>query len=241
MPVTGLSIAAAFLLGLASTLHCWGMCGGIIAALSLGVATADGMTSGRRVLLITGFNAGRILSYAVAGVVAGAAGGALLALSGRSTIYPALQLGAAALLILVGLHLAGWLPGLGALEVIGSRLWRWLQPAGRAFLPVDNLPRALALGALWGWLPCGLVYSTLLWSSAHADPVSGGLAMAAFGLGTLPGMSIAGLASQRLLAAGRRAALRRTVAVLIISIGVFSGVAAVRGPADRTPAEHVHG
>jgi sulfite exporter TauE/SafE len=144
------------------------------------------------------------------------------------------------LLVLIGAHLAGWLPGFAVLEAAGSRLWRWLEPAGRAFLPVDSLPKALAIGALWGWLPCGLVYSALLWTTAHADPLFGGAAMLAFGLGTLPGMFAAGLLARGVLALHRRLVLRRAAALLIIVLGLMSGAVAVRGAQDATGTHALH-
>jgi hypothetical protein len=235
-----LSLAAAFLLGLASTMHCIVMCGGIVGALSMGLTSSASTPTPRRALLVAGFSLGRVASYAIAGVMAGSVGNFVVATIARDTAYAALQLFAAAILVLVGLQLAGWFPGLPALEAAGAGFWRKLQPVGAAFLPVDNLPKALVVGGLWGWLPCGLVYSTLLWTSAHADPVFGGAAMAAFGLGTLPGMTFTGLAAQRLSAPGRLS-LRRVSAVLIIALGLASGILAVRGGAPHTPeTPHVH-
>lgn len=235
-----LSLAAAFLLGLASTMHCFAMCGGIIAALSMGLTSRADMPASRRLLLVAGFSVGRVASYAIAGVIAGSVGNFVVATIARDTAYAALQLFAAATLVLVGLHLAGWFPGIPALEAAGAGFWRRLQPVGAAFLPVDNLPKALVVGGLWGWLPCGLVYTTLLWTSAHADPVFGGAAMAAFGLGTLPGMTFAGLAVHR-LSVPSRLSLRRASAVLIITLGLASGVLAVRGGAPHVQGtHHVH-
>lgn len=219
-------------------MHCWAMCGGIIVALSAGIPPSPARTPWRHALLITGFSAGRILSYAVAGILAGAAGSLALAQASRLSAYLALQLAAALILILVGLHLAGWFPRLAALDMLGAKLWRWLQPLGRPFLPVDNLPKALVVGALWGWLPCGLVYSALLWTTAQADPLFGGVAMLAFGLGTLPGMIGAGLVAQRAAAPRRRLVLRRAAAVLLIAIAAFSATAALRHAS--LDAEHVH-
>jgi hypothetical protein len=241
--MTGLSLAAAFLLGLASTLHCWGMCGGIIGALSMGLTRDAAAAPLRRALLVAGFNAGRVLSYAVAGLVAGSAGGLVLAASGRAPAYLALQLAAAAMLVAIGLHLAGWFPALGVLEAAGSAIWRRLQAAGRLFLPVDSLPQALVLGSLWGWLPCGLVYSTLLWTAAHADPLLGAGAMAAFGLGTLPGMIAAGLAAGSAQSLRAGPGLRRAVGALIIVLGLASATLALlaTGAHDPDMPHHAHG
>lgn len=235
-----LSLAAAFLLGLGSTLHCVVMCGGVAGALATGVATQGGATGARRVLLIAGFNLGRIGSYGVAGILAGTAGSFVLAAVGRPVAYTVLQLCAAATLTVVGLHLGGWFPWLVSLEAAGAGLWARLRPAGALFLPIDSLRKALIMGALWGWLPCGLVYSTLVWTSAHADPVFGAMAMTAFGLGTLPGMTAMGLAAHGLSAARNRVALRRAAALLIIAAGLVSAVIATGWLAPIGMPPHAH-
>lgn len=232
--MTTVSLGAAFLLGLGSTLHCFAMCGGIIGALSLGVPA---VSAPRRALLVAGFNLGRILGYAAAGTLAGAAGHLVLSAVAWPVARTALQLFAAAILVLVGLQLGGWLPGMSWLETLGSRLWRRIQPVGALVLPVDSLGKALIIGTLWGWLPCGLVYFALLWTAALADPAFGAAAMFAFGLGTLPGMMTAGLAARDLSAARRRPGLRRAAALLIVALGIMSAIPAVR---DRGAHAHAH-
>lgn len=234
-----IALPTALLLGLASSLHCFAMCGGIIGALSMGLAVNASSAPRRRRVLVIAFNCGRVLSYAVAGAIAGAGGALLLAGAGRLPLHLVLQLVAGALLLLIGLHLGGWFPALKIIESLGSRLWRVLAPAGRLFLPVDNLPKALLVGALWGWLPCGLVYSVLAWTAAQADPVFGAAAMAAFGLGTLPGMTVAGLAAQNLRPRVAGRALRRAAALLVMALALWSIWLAL-GAADTAPGAHLH-
>ena len=218
--MNALSPAIALVLGLTSTLHCWGMCGGIVTALSMGLPSRLARSPWRRAVLVTGYNLGRIASYTLAGLLCGAAGGTILALAHADRAYLALQVLSGCVIIAVGLHLCGWFPRLAMVEGAGWRLWQWLQPVARRFLPLESLPRALVAGAIWGWLPCGLVYSMLLWAAAEADPIRGGFSMFAFGLGTLPGMIGAGMAGSRLRLASGGSGLRRAIGILIILLGL---------------------
>ncbi len=84
-------------------------------------------------------------------------------------------------------------PGIG----IGRKLWPRIAPLGRRLLPVNTLPRALAFGMVWGWMPCGFVYSVLLVATLQADAVRGAIIMAAFGIGTAPALLIAALGAQQ--------------------------------------------
>jgi sulfite exporter TauE/SafE len=239
--VPELSIAAAFLLGLSSTLHCLGMCGGIVSALNLSVPDDGARRPLRRVIFASAFNAGRVLSYTIAGILAGMAG---FFVAGAGYAYFSLQVLAAALLVLIGLHVGGWFTGLRMIESIGLRLWHLMQPLGRPFLPVDHAGKALMIGMIWGWLPCGLVYSALLWSMTRADPVIAGGAMFAFGLGTLPGMVGAGIAAGQLKSLRAGTGLRRAAGTVIIALGiVFLAIQLAAGP-DRdhgSTKQQMHG
>ncbi len=188
MTGNGAFIIALATLGLASGLHCVGMCGGIVSAFSLKNAP------GRQVL----FNLGRISSYALAGLAAGALGSVAayvgVALPAQAALYAAANL----VLVLVGLQLAGVRNPLARLEPLGAPLWRRLQPLAARLLPAPGPLHAFAAGAAWGWLPCGLVYGALASAVFAGSPARGAAAMAAFGLGTLPWLFAAGLAAARL-------------------------------------------
>ena len=121
--------------------------------------------------LLLSYNLGRILSYMTAGALV-AALGTLISLSPEARI--ALQVVAAVMLILMALYIANWWKGLLKVEAIGRRLWRYIEPIGRRLMPVVYLPQAFALGALWGWLPCGLVYSMLALELSDCRPHSKG-------------------------------------------------------------------
>ncbi|EWH03849.1 membrane copper tolerance protein [Halomonas sp. BC04] len=145
--------------------------------------------------------------------------GTVIALS--TTARVALQLFAAVMLILMALYIADWWKGLLRVEAVGKRLWRHLEPFGRRLMPVVSMPQAIGLGAIWGWLPCGLVYSMLAWSLASADPVRGALLMAAFGLGTLPALLVTGFAARQLGALIRHRATRALAALSIIAFALW--------------------
>lgn len=238
-----ISPVVALVLGLTSTLHCWGMCGGIVGALSMGLPDAARDSAWRRALLVTGYNLGRIGSYTLAGVLSGAAGGTMLASGHGGWAYLGLQVLGGSVIILIGIHLAGWLPRLRLVEGAGWRFWQWLQPLARRFLPIDSIPRSLVAGAIWGWLPCGLVYSMLIWAAAQADPIRGGLSMFAFGLGTLPGMISAGVAGGKLRSVSGNHPARRIIGMLLILFGLSYTAAhfALHGRTDTHGSGHVHG
>jgi hypothetical protein len=234
------TLPVAFLLGLASTLHCWGMCGGILAAFTLGIPGPGVVNPGQRGLLITGFNLGRVTSYVLGGTLAGAIGNAVVLLPLRAPLFMALQVMAGIILIITALRLGGWLRSGAWIESAGARLWRNLQPWCRALLPVDRLGRALALGVLWGWIPCGLVYSALAWSAASADPLVGAATMLAFGAGTLPGMLAAGLAGSQISTRLANPALRQGLAAVLILAGVLGPVLSLYFAAVPHHATHMH-
>jgi hypothetical protein len=212
----------AMLLGLISTVHCLGMCGGIIGALSLGLPEHTRNTPLLLAGTISAYNAGRICSYAIAGALAGSFGLLLISAGNPVTGHLFLQGMAAVILVLLGLHIAGWLPRYNRIEGAGLKLWRLIQPLGKYFLPVDSYLKALLIGMLWGWLPCGLVYSVLLWSVSTADPLAGFGYMLAFGVGTLPGMLTAGYAGGALQRLLRTPTLRKCMGITVVCFGLAS-------------------
>ncbi|WP_019099557.1 sulfite exporter TauE/SafE family protein, partial [Pseudomonas putida] len=134
----------------------------------------------------------------------------------------ALRVLAALLLIAMGLYLAGWWSGLTRIEALGRGLWRHIQPVASRLLPVSSLPRALLLGALWGWLPCGLVYSTLLWAASQGNAGYSAALMLTFGVGTWPVLLATGLAAERVNALLRRRSVRVAGGVLVMLFGVWT-------------------
>ena len=208
-------LISALILGLLGGGHCLGMCGGLMGALTLAIPPEQ---RGRRLQLLLAYNLGRILSYATAGLLFGLAGWAVAS----SPAAMLLRIVAGLLLISMGLYLGGWWSGLTRIEALGRGLWRHIQPVASRLLPVSSLPRALLLGALWGWLPCGLVYSTLLWAASQGDALDSGLMMLAFGLGTWPVLLATGMAAERLTALLRRRGVRMAGGLLVILFGLWT-------------------
>lgn len=208
-------LISALILGLLGGGHCLGMCGGLMGALTLAIPPEQ---RGRRLQLLLAYNLGRILSYATAGLLFGLAGWAVAS----SPAAMLLRIVAGLLLISMGLYLGGWWSGLTRIEALGRGLWRHIQPVASHLLPVSSLPRALLLGALWGWLPCGLVYSTLLWATSQGDALDSGLLMLAFGLGTWPVLLATGMAAERLTALLRRRGIRMAGGLLVILFGLWT-------------------
>jgi hypothetical protein len=208
-------LVSALILGLLGGGHCLGMCGGLMGALTLAIPPEQ---RGKRLRLLLAYNLGRILSYGAAGLLLGLAGWAVAG-SSAEVVMRSL---AALLLIAMGLYLAGWWSGLTRIEALGRGIWRHIQPLTRRFMPVSSIPKAMVLGALWGWLPCGLVYSTLLWASSQGNAVDSALLMLAFGLGTWPVLLATGLAAERITALLRRQGVRVAGGLLVILFGIWT-------------------
>lgn len=208
-----LALSTAFILGVLGGTHCLGMCGGIAATVSM--SAPQGW---RGTLMLGGYNIGRVASYTAAGALIGS----LSWLMRDQQLVLILRSFAGLMLIAMGLYVAQWWQGLTYIEKAGGNLWKYIQPLASRLLPVKNLPQAFALGILWGWLPCGLVYSTLIWSSAAADWALSAQLMLMFGLGTLPTMLLTGLLAQRVRQMFQQRLTRGIFGTIIIVFGVYT-------------------
>ncbi len=208
-------LLAALLAGLLGGVHCVGMCGGIVAAFSF---RADGAKPPFR--LHVGYNIGRVLSYTLFGALAGALGASLNLLDIRP-LQLALYVLAQGVMILLGLYLAGWNSWVLVFEKAGGALWSRAQPFFRKLLPVKTLPGALLAGMVWGWLPCGLVYSILVAALASGSATSGAALMLAFGLGTLPNLLGMALFAQHIQPFVQRPAVRKAAGLMVAGFGVW--------------------
>ncbi len=208
------SIGTALILGLLGGAHCIGMCGGIAA--TIGMTRPDSRTPA--IILLLGYNGGRVLSYTLAGALLGGLG--VLVADGTATLI--LRTLAGLMLVAMGLYIAQWWKGLLLLERAGSGLWRHLRPLASRFLPARTLPQSIALGLLWGWLPCGLVYSSLIWASAAGNWQTSALLMTCFGLGTMPAMLATGLMAAQLRQLLARRLTQQLAGCLIILFGLFT-------------------
>ncbi|MDI9245724.1 sulfite exporter TauE/SafE family protein [Marinobacter sp. CHS3-4] len=214
-----LSYSSAYLIGLMGSTHCLGMCGGISASLSMSLPVGAGYRR-RQTLMLLAFNGGRIASYvAIATLVA------LLstrAADQYASVGPILRSIAGALLILMGLSMGHWWQGIRYIERVGAPVWRRVSPLTQRVMPVDRTWKALILGGLWGWLPCGLVYSTLGWAALQPTVASAAGTMLFFGLGTLPSMLATGYAAGWINKLKRQPYFRRLAALLLIGFGIWT-------------------
>jgi sulfite exporter TauE/SafE len=206
-------MSAAFITGLLGSAHCFGMCGGIS---GLFAVNASVTTNRKQFTKAVAYNLGRVLTYAFLGV--------MVAVVGRTAVdqIPRLaaptRLASGLLIILIGLQVAfGWRI-LAFVENAGAKLWHKVAPAAKSLVPVETLVQALGLGLIWGLLPCGLVYSVLLIAATTVKPVSGGMVMIAFGLGTMPAMIATGVSASKL--AQFMSGKRTGAGLLIVVLGI---------------------
>jgi sulfite exporter TauE/SafE len=241
-----------FVVGLAGSIHCVGMCGGIVTAMSATVRSSrtvipahagihaeyplrrsmGSRVRGNDVSLVLAYNAGRISSYMLAGGLAGGLASGARNMAAVAGIQLGLYWLANLMLIALGLYLMNAWHGLAILEQGGRVLWQRAQPiiapAMKTLMPADTAPKSYALGALWGWLPCGMVYSVLTTALLSGSAADGAALMLAFGLGTLPMLTGLGMLGARLQQAMQRRQVRIACGLLVLAFGVL-GLARAAG------------
>jgi sulfite exporter TauE/SafE len=244
--MTDLNLFPVFMIGLLGSVHCVGMCGGIVGAFSLaskparrfplavvsvvdGVGSSSGAGAIEGALRVISYNIGRISSYAMAGAMVGGIASGARTLAGISTM----QLGgywlANLMLVALGLYLMDLWRGLAQLEAAGQILWRKIQPMTKYLMPLDSFPKLLLLGGLWGWLPCGMVYSMLLTAMLTGSALSGARVMLVFGLGTLPTLLAMGLFGAQLRTWMQRRPVRLISGLIVLGFGILGLVRAANG------------
>lgn len=230
-----LVLATAFIAGVLGSTHCVAMCGGIAAA--LGTVRGGRAPAGQALL----YQLGRITSYGLAGALVGALG-SVAGLAFETARWSALlRLASAAVVVMIGLDIAigrdsraRWLR---APERWGAAAWRRVAPHLRSALPTQPTARALTMGFLWGWLPCGLVYSVLLAAAVSGSAAGGSLTMAAFGLGTLPAMLSLSLAGAGFV---HRGTLARVLGSMIVACGLWTAATPIAVLSGAHESHHHH-
>jgi uncharacterized protein len=208
---------SAFIIGLLGSGHCVVMCGGISTMLTSAIAEN---ARNNRFAIVFAYNFGRIASYSVIGALVALTSSMAAKNIGLPVAF--LKTIAGVFLILLGLYLGQWLMWLSHVEHIGKKLWRHISPHTKKFIPIKNMQSAFSLGALWGWLPCGLVYSTLTWALASANAIDGALIMFFFGLGTLPALLSVSFGTLSVKALLSHTLFRKIAAILVILYGIYT-------------------
>ncbi len=223
-----LNYFAAFLIGLLGSTHCIGMCGGIVGALTMGLPQSTRQSSLKLLPYLLVYNGGRLFSYTMAGLIVG-----LLSATAGSFFqlgkFPLGGIVGGLFMVALGIYIAGWWQTMAPLERLGSHFWRLIEPFGRRFMPVKSLPQAMGLGLLWGWLPCGLVYSTLAWAATSGDVTKTTLLMLSFGVGTLPMLLVMGGLAEKLQRFTRHKWTRYIAGILLIAFGAMILTKALSG------------
>ena len=212
-----LDLLSAFLIGLLGSGHCISMCGGISGLLT---SALKEQSQRRKLSLLLSYNAGRIGVYSLIGFIVSYTSSIANTQLGISIAY--LQIAAALFIIFLGLYVSQWYTGLKHIESLGRGIWKYLSPLSKYLIPVKSPIHAFLLGALWGWLPCGLVYSTLTWALATADPMRGAFIMLAFGLGTLPALMSVSLSIQTFTLLTKRKSFKSLSGMLLIGYGFYT-------------------
>ncbi|MDX1452200.1 MAG: sulfite exporter TauE/SafE family protein [Oleiphilaceae bacterium] len=209
------AITAALMLGLLGGSHCIAMCGGLASVLGM-----QGNTSQpTRFPILLAYNLGRISSYTLAGIILGLIG---FGLSRSLLPLDLLRTAAGIMLVLMGCYIGQWFNGLVRIEKLGQTLWRQIAPLGQRWLPIRSIPSALVVGMVWGWLPCGLVYSALVYAATQAHPLGSALTMLAFGVGTLPAMLLTGYFAQQLQQWIRHTRVKQCSGIALIMFGLWT-------------------
>lgn len=205
-----ITLLTLFLLGFFGGGHCVGMCGGLSSAFALQLPPGLNRTG-----LIVLLNLGRISSYVFIGLLVGAIGQIGISLDQTRWLQNGLYLSANLLLLFLGLYLAGISSLATRIESIGRPVWKRLNPLLNRLLPIQSVPACFGVGMLWGWLPCGLVYSASLYALGSGNALEGGLYMLAFALGTLPNLLAMGLFAAQLKNFLQRKTVRLAAGLLV--------------------------
>ena len=205
-----ITLLTLFLLGFFGGGHCVGMCGGLSSAFALQLPPGLNRTG-----LIVLLNLGRISSYVFIGLLVGTIGQIGISLDQTRWLQNGLYLSANLLLLFLGLYLAGISSLATRIESIGRPVWKRLNPLLNRLLPIQSVPACFGVGMLWGWLPCGLVYSASLYALGSGNALEGGLYMLAFALGTLPNLLAMGLFAAQLKNFLQRKTVRLAAGLLV--------------------------
>ena len=198
--------------------HCIGMCGPIIAAYTFSGSSSAGSRSSfaSRLLPHLFYNVGRITTYMFIGAIMGLAG-SFINVAGRiSGFQNIVMIIAGLVLIFMGLNISGIAGGMAWLEKSNNLILR----AGKEILEGGSVSRYYPLGALFGFLPCGLSYTVFMAASGTGNFLSGMFTMFFFGIGTLPSLLLFGFAASS-ISSRVRGILYKAAGVVVIAMGAL--------------------
>ena len=231
------TIIPAFLMGLGGSLHCVGMCGGIVTALSISTPSSS---FARSSLMVVHHNLGRLLTYLLLGMIGGLMG-TMISDAGALNY---LRVIAGGLLILVGLYLFNIWNGVLYLERLGQSTWKKIAPLLKRIQPGKSPLHALTAGMLWGFIPCGLLYSALAIAIAQGSVDRAILFMLFFALGTSGPMLLMGIGFSSITQWMKKKPVKLFIAASVIVMGCWTVWSVFQhdhsGHAGHTGHEH-HG
>lgn len=227
-------------LGIFSTIHCFGMCGGIVGALSMTIPAEIRQNRWRFTTIVAAYNLGRITTYTILGFIAGQVSSLMIDQLFIESGQRVLQIIAGIVLTGIGLNMSGLVPFSNRLEAAGYAVWTFIRPIGQYFFPVTNAYRGYASGFIWGMLPCALVYSALISSISMADVYKSTAVMFFFGLGTLPGMIFAGTVGGSINKRFHSSTIRYIASSLVIALGIYSLSTALISGTMSNHNHHIH-
>ncbi len=211
----------AFIVGVLGGVHCLGMCGGVVGGLTFSLETRVQTSWWKMMPFQLFYNFGRLTSYAIIGAIFGAFGATLGSLAAFLPAQQLLQTIAGLFMIALGLYLGGWWFGLAKVERLGQGLWNKIAPLASKMTPVKHYHQAWLYGLVWGWLPCGLVYSMLIMAMTAGSALNGAALMLAFGLGTLPNLLLMGVFAFYFTRLSRMLWVKRFAGFSVIVMGIW--------------------
>ena len=214
-------LITALMVGFLGGVHCLGMCGGVVGALTFSLEPKVQASWWRMLPYQVAYNLGRLSSYVLIGALFGFLGASIGSLATFLPIQQGLQVVAGVFMIALGLYLGGWWFGLVVVERAGQAIWKKIAPYTARLTAVKTLPQAWLYGLIWGWLPCGLVYSMLIMAMSSGSTMDGALVMLAFGLGTLPNLLLMGVFAFYFTKLARNVWVRRFAGFSVISMGMW--------------------
>jgi len=215
-------ILIAFVIGLFSSLHCVSMCGSIIGTLSFSLKPEIRENKSKMTTFILSYNLGRIFSYMLAGLIIGILESVLTFPLGDGHGHEFLQIISSLIITGAGFYIAGWFPSFAYIEKTGSRFWKTIEPYGRKLIPVASLKQAFLFGMVWGWIPCGLVYTALALAATTGNISTSIFIMLAFGLGTLPAVMGTGLVSSFISHLSSLKTTKQVIGMLLVLVAIFN-------------------